>query len=68
MRAPVLVLATLLLASPSTARVPDDDMHPDRVQALRECTAASRTLADYTWGHNEINRYRACMARRGELE
>jgi hypothetical protein len=65
---PVLVLAALMLASPSTARTPDDDMSRARTYALHECTAQNRTAAEYTWGHNEIDRYRACMARRGETE
>jgi hypothetical protein len=40
----------------------------DREAAIAECNAEARGLAQMTWGHQELDMYRSCMARRGHME
>ena len=39
-----------------------------RVEALRACNEQAASLREYTWGAEQSDRYRACMAGRGEPE
>src|SRR5207302_1607247 len=39
-----------------------------RAAALRECNQKVEPLKDYTWGEEQTDRYRACMAERGQPE
>jgi hypothetical protein len=39
-----------------------------RAQALRECNEASAKLVEYTWGDEQSDKTRACMAEHGEGE
>ncbi len=39
-----------------------------RVNALRQCNQAVESLKDYTWGEEQTDRYRACMAEHGQPE
>ncbi len=40
----------------------------ERAQALRECNGQSERLTNYTWGSQQLEVYRACMARHGQPE
>jgi hypothetical protein len=39
-----------------------------RAAALRECNQKVEPLRDYTWGEQQYERYRACMAEHGQME
>jgi hypothetical protein len=39
-----------------------------RASALRECNKQVAKLKDYTWGTQEMDDYRTCMAERGQAE
>lgn len=40
----------------------------DRAAALRQCNKHVAKLKDYTWGVQEIDDYRTCMAEHGQAE
>jgi hypothetical protein len=66
--ASALVLAAVAFAAPSLAQSTDDAMSPGRANAIRECSTESAKLSQQTWGKNEIQVYRGCMAERGQME
>jgi hypothetical protein len=39
-----------------------------RMDALRQCSNEVAPLKDYTWGDEQTDRYRACMAEHGQPE
>jgi hypothetical protein len=39
-----------------------------RAAALRECSDKVAPLKDYTWGMEQTDQYRACMAQHGQIE
>jgi hypothetical protein len=39
-----------------------------RASALRQCNQEVEPLRDYTWGEQQSERYRACMAEHGQVE
>ena len=39
-----------------------------RAAALRKCNEEAAPLKDYTWGEEQTDRYRACMAQHGQPE
>ena len=39
-----------------------------REQALRQCSVQSERLTNYTWGSQQSDVYRACMAQHGQPE
>jgi hypothetical protein len=39
-----------------------------RETAIGQCSAEMRSYPQLTWGHQEIDRYRTCMARMGHME
>ena len=63
-----LGLAIAAVASPSLAQRSETPMSSAREQALRECNAAAAKYRQYTWGHQESDAYRACMANHGQQE
>ena len=63
-----LGLALAAVASPSLAQRSEIPMSSAREQALHECNAAAAKYKQYTWGHQEIDAYRSCMANHGQQE
>jgi hypothetical protein len=49
------------------AQVPPGE-RGDRETAIRECNGAARSYGQHTYGHQEFDQYRACMAQRGHME
>ena len=45
-----------------------DSVNADRETALRECSGATSSMRDYTWGVQAGDTYRACMASHGQME
>jgi hypothetical protein len=39
-----------------------------RAKALEECNQEASKFVDYNWGITELDRYRVCMAERGQPE
>jgi hypothetical protein len=54
--------------SPTTGRNGATHMNAARSAAIRECTSAEAKMNEYTWGDNEFQRYRSCMAEHGQPE
>lgn len=53
------------LVQPANAARPIDDA---RMKALQECGALERKYPQATWGVQQLDVYRACMAQRGQQE
>jgi hypothetical protein len=66
--APVVALALVATATPSLAQSVEESIGPARANAVHSCSVEAGRLAQYTWGHNAIDRYRACMAEHGRVE
>jgi hypothetical protein len=64
----VLALGLSVVATPSFAQRSENHMTSEREQALRECNSAAAKYRQYTWGHQEIDAYRTCMANQGQQE
>jgi len=64
----VLACGLSVLATPSFAQRSENHMTSERAQALRECNTAAARYKQYTWGHQEIDTYRSCMANHGQQE
>ena len=45
-----------------------DSVNADRETALRECSGATSSMRDYTWGVQVGHAFRACMERHGQPE
>jgi hypothetical protein len=45
-----------------------ESISAERAAALRDCNAAVSGMRDYTWGVQQSDVYRACMAQRGQPE
>src|SRR5262245_18331385 len=63
-----LGLAIAAAASPSLAQRSETPMSSAREQGLRECHVAAAKYKQYTWGHQERDAYRSCMANHGQQE
>ena len=68
-----LGLAMTALATPSIAQLREGGeagMSSGREKALRECNGNGEAgkMSQGTWGHQQVDNYRACMAQRGEKE
>jgi hypothetical protein len=50
--------------------IPDSDMslNRDRAAAIRDCNGKAASLREYTWGEEQDQRYRSCMAEHGQME
>jgi hypothetical protein len=59
-----LGLAMTALATPSFAQ----QMSASREKALRDCNGEAGKMSQGTWGVQQVDNYRACMAQRGEQE
>jgi len=47
----------------------DTRMSPERVRALRDCTAVEQKMGSQsTWGVQQLDVYRACMTEHGQAE
>jgi hypothetical protein len=64
----VLAFGLSVVATPSFAQRSENHMTSERGQALRECNTAAARYKQYTWGHQEIDTYRSCMANHGQQE
>ena len=77
----VLSLAATCTAPPAFARAaPGFNSHLEvigpqlaadtaqRMALIRACNAAAAPLREYTWGNEQSDRYRACMAEHGQME
>jgi hypothetical protein len=65
----VLGLAVSVLATPSFAQRSDGGeagMSSAREKALRDCNGEAGKMSQGTWGHQQLDNYRTCMAQRGE--
>ena len=47
---------------------PSEARAGQRASALRECNDRSAAYREYTWGEEQSDHYRACMAGRGQPE
>ena len=68
-----LGLAMTALATPSLAQLREGGeagMSSGREKALCECNGNGEAgkMSQGTWGHQQVDNYRACMAQRGEKE
>lgn len=43
-------------------------MSPERVRALKDCTALEQKWDQRTWGSQQLDVYRACMHSHGQME
>lgn len=67
--ATLVALAVGASATPNFAqRSEGDQIDSARAQALRECSRLEQRYSEPSWGHQEIDVYRACMARHGQPE
>jgi len=50
--------------------IPNSDMTMggSRAMALHDCNSKTESLRDYTWGDDQSQRYRSCMAGHGQVE
>lgn len=55
-------------AMSDTMRVDSTQMSPDRVRALKDCTALEQKWDQRTWGVQQLDVYRSCMAAHGQME
>lgn len=55
--------------APTSSGVTDSTrMSPQRVQALKDCTALEQKWDQRTWGVQQLDVYRECMYRHGQME
>ena len=67
--ATLVALAVGASATPNfSQRSEGDQIDSARAQALRECSRLEQRYSEPSWGHQEIDVYRACMARHGQPE
>ena len=75
----VTMIAALTLASGSAAFAAPrstqqngdtqwDHMSAARASAIHECSVMADKFLNYTWGDQESDHYRACMAQHGQQE
>jgi hypothetical protein len=62
----VLALGLSVIATPSLAQRSEVD--GARARALQECNQAAAKYPQYTWGHQQLDIYRSCMANHGQPE
>jgi len=67
--AALVALAVGASATPGFAQRSDgDEVNSARAQALQECSRLEQGYSEPSWGHQEIDVYRACMARHVQPE
>jgi hypothetical protein len=67
--ATLVALAVCATATPGLAqRSEGGEVDSARAQALQECSRLEQRYSEPSWGHQEIDAYRACMARHGQPE
>lgn len=65
----VLVLGLSVLATPSFAqRSERGEVDGARARALQECSQEMSKYSQSTWGHQQLDHYRSCMANHGQQE
>jgi hypothetical protein len=62
----VLALGLSVIATPSLAQRSEVD--GERARALQECNQAAAKYPQNTWGHQQLDIYRSCMANHGQPE
>ena len=60
-------LAASALATPSFAQR-SEGMSSSRVAAIHDCTTKAGKFKQYVWGDYQIDKYRACMTKHGQME
>ena len=53
------------LVEPTNAAPSMDDV---RIKALQDCSGMEKKYTQYTWGVQQLELYRACMAQRSQQE
>jgi hypothetical protein len=67
--ATLVALAVAASTTPSFAQTSQGDkVDSARAQALQDCSRVEQRYTEPSWGHQEIDVYRACMARHGQPE
>ena len=62
-----VALAASTLATSSFAQR-SEGMSSSRVAAIRDCTTKAGKFKQYVWGDYQIDKYRACMTKHGQME
>jgi hypothetical protein len=62
----VLALGLSVIATPSLAQRSEVD--GARARALQECNQAAAKYPQHTWGDQQLDIYRSCMANHGQPE
>jgi hypothetical protein len=60
-----VLFGSLPLVQLANAAQPMDD---SRMQALQQCAAIEKKYPQETWGVQQLDMYRVCMAQRGQKE
>lgn len=67
--ATLVALAVAASTTPGFAQTSQGDkVDSARAQALQDCSRVEQRYTEPSWGHQEIDVYRACMARHGQPE
>ena len=66
--AALVALAVAASTTPGCQTSQGDKVDSARAQALQECSRVEQRYTEPSWGHQEIDVYRACMARHGQPE
>jgi len=62
-----MTLAAPALATPSFAQR-SEGMSSSRASSIHDCNAQAGKFKQYVWGDYEIDKYRACMTKHGQME
>jgi hypothetical protein len=62
----VLALGISVIATPSLAQ--RTEVEGARARTLQECNQAAAKYPQTTWGHQQLDIYRSCMANHGQPE
>jgi hypothetical protein len=62
-----VTLAASALATPSFAQR-SEGMSSNRAAAIHDCTNKAGKFKQYVWGDYQIDKYRACMTKHGQME
>jgi len=60
-------IAVIGFALPASAQSAENVRH-GRTAAIHDCTSMEQKYSEPTWGLQETDQYRACMARHGQQE
>jgi len=65
----IVTAGGIVLASQAALAAPRQTApERDRSTAVRACSGDEMKLPDYTWGVQEVDKYRVCMTRHGQPE